>query len=206
MAPAAAMGTLPIARPTLWAASEFCLREPGAAARGAELAQHLFAYWSSRGQFGDLRRMFMALASLTPDDSAPRAHYLRAAAVMADGRSVRAGDRTWCGGCRYQRSAWRGVGARLHARGHLASSLARGRQRLAEVEARAGAATKHVIDDCAGLQLLLETLAWMAAEGGVHARAAIVLVGRARAHGQRPRPRSASPNASWRSHASSRRR
>ena len=74
-------------RDNLWAALEFCLREPGAASRGAELAQHLLAYWSSRGQFGDLRRMFTALASLTPDDSAPRAHYLRAAAVMANSQN-----------------------------------------------------------------------------------------------------------------------
>jgi hypothetical protein len=31
---------------------------------------------------------------------------------------------------------------------------------------RAGASSKYVIDDRSGLQLLLETLAWMAAEGG----------------------------------------
>jgi DNA-binding CsgD family transcriptional regulator len=50
-----------------------------------------------------------------------------------------------------------------------------GDRQLAEVQARAGAATKHVIDDRSGLQLLLETLAWMAAEGGAHDRAAMLL-------------------------------
>ena len=74
-------------RDNLWAALEFCLREPGAAPRGAELAQHLLAYWCSRGQFGDLRRMLTSLASLTADDSAARAHYLRAAAVMANSQN-----------------------------------------------------------------------------------------------------------------------
>ena len=49
-------------RDNLWAALEFCLREPGAAPRGAELAQHLLAYWTCRGQFGDLRRMLTSLA------------------------------------------------------------------------------------------------------------------------------------------------
>ena len=35
-------------RDNLWAALEFCAREPGAAPTGADLAQHLLAYWSSR--------------------------------------------------------------------------------------------------------------------------------------------------------------
>jgi DNA-binding CsgD family transcriptional regulator len=68
----------------------------------------------------------------------------------------------------------------LWARGYMLGATSQvhwreGDRRLAEVQARAGAATKHAIDDRAGLQLLLETLAWMAAEGGVHERAAILL-------------------------------
>src|SRR4029077_13689191 len=68
----------------------------------------------------------------------------------------------------------------LWARGYMLGATSQvhwrqGDRRLAEVQARAGAATKHVIDDRAGLQLLLETLAWMAAEGGEHQRAAILL-------------------------------
>ena len=81
----------------------------------------------------------------------------------------------------------------LWARGYMLGATSQvhwrqGDRQLAEVQARAGAATKHVIDDRSGLQLLLETLAWMAAEGGVHARAAMhPRFGRARAQGQRAR-------------------
>ena len=74
-------------RVNLWAALEFCLREPAAAARGAELAQHLMAYWTCRGPFGDLRRVLTSLAERAAEDSAPRAHFLRAAAVMANSQN-----------------------------------------------------------------------------------------------------------------------
>ena len=50
-----------------------------------------------------------------------------------------------------------------------------GDRQLAETQARAGAASKHAIDDRSGLQLLFETLAWMAAEGGAPQRAAVIL-------------------------------
>jgi non-specific serine/threonine protein kinase len=50
-----------------------------------------------------------------------------------------------------------------------------GRRLLAEQQAYAGAASKRDLDDRAGLKLLLETLAWMAAEGGRHQRAATLL-------------------------------
>jgi non-specific serine/threonine protein kinase len=68
----------------------------------------------------------------------------------------------------------------LWARGYMLGATSQvhwraGDRQLAEAQARAGAATKHVIDDRSGLQLLLETLAWMAAEGGVHERAATLL-------------------------------
>ena len=243
-------------RDNLWAALEFCLHEPGAAPRGAELAQHLLAYWSSRGQFGDLRRMLTSLALLTPEDSAPRAHYLRAAAVMAnsqndgDARELLARESLRVAAASHDSDAialslawlaiplamsgnlteavelaesslslaralagWpsqavataalcnilpmagqperaielgeEGVGisrarGELWARGYMlvATSQVHWRQgdrQLAEVQARAGAASKHAIDDRSGLQLLLETLAWMAAEGGAHQRAAIIL-------------------------------
>jgi non-specific serine/threonine protein kinase len=243
-------------RDNLWAALEFCLQEPGAASRGAELAQHLLAYWSSRGQFGDLRRMFMSLASVTPEDSAPRAHYLRAAAVMANSQndvdareslareSLRVATASNDPEAMALSLAWlsiplamsgnlieavelaesslslaralpswpsqavataalcnilpmasqseraitlgeEGVGiserrGELWARGYMLVATSqvhwrRGDRRLAEVQARAGAASKQAIDDRSGLQLLLETLAWMAAEGGQHQRAAMLL-------------------------------
>ena len=200
--------------------------------------------------------MFTALASLTPDDSAPRAHYLRAAAVMANSQndveareslareSLRVATASDDPDAMALSLAWlsiplamsgnlieavelaesslslaraiaswpsqavataalcnilpmagqseraielgeEGVGiseerGELWARGYMLGATSQvhwrqGDRQLAEVQARAGAATKHVIDDRSGLQLLLETLAWMAAEGGVHARAAVVL-------------------------------
>ena len=68
----------------------------------------------------------------------------------------------------------------LWARGYMLGATSQvhwraGDRHLAEVQARAGVASKHVIDDRSGLQLLLETLAWMAAEGGAHERAAMLL-------------------------------
>jgi non-specific serine/threonine protein kinase len=68
----------------------------------------------------------------------------------------------------------------LWVRGYLlmAASQAhwsRGERHLAEAEARDGAASRHALGDRAGLQALLETLAWMAAERGTHQRAATLL-------------------------------
>ncbi len=74
-------------RDNLWAALEFCLREPGGARPGAELAEHLLAYWTCRGPFADVRRVMTSLAERAPEDSAPRAHFLRAAAVMANSQN-----------------------------------------------------------------------------------------------------------------------
>jgi non-specific serine/threonine protein kinase len=200
--------------------------------------------------------MFMSLAALTPEDSVPRAHYLRAAAVMANSqndvdareslareslRLATASDDTdaialslaWLSiplamsgnlteAVELAESAlslaraiasWpsqavataalcnilpmagqseraielgeEGVGiseerGELWARGYMLVATSQvhwrgGDRQLAEVQARAGAATKHVIDDRSGLQLLLETLAWMAAEGGAYPRAAVIL-------------------------------
>ena len=67
----------------LWAALDFCSRQPGELAAGAEAAQHLMAFWACRGPFGDVRRMLTSLAALAPEDSLPRARLLWVAAVMA---------------------------------------------------------------------------------------------------------------------------
>jgi non-specific serine/threonine protein kinase len=67
----------------LWAALDFCSRQPGGAAAASELAQHLHPYWASRGPFGDVRRVLTALAELAPEDSVPRARLLWVAAIMA---------------------------------------------------------------------------------------------------------------------------
>ncbi|HEV2253191.1 MAG TPA: LuxR C-terminal-related transcriptional regulator [Streptosporangiaceae bacterium] len=67
----------------LWAALDFCLRQPGEVEAAAELAQHLMAYWSSRGPYGDVRRVLMSLAESAPQNSVSRARLLWVAAEMA---------------------------------------------------------------------------------------------------------------------------
>ena len=66
----------------LWAALDFCSRQPGELAAAAEAVQHLMAFWACRGPFGDVRRRLTALAELAPEDSLPRARLLWVAAVM----------------------------------------------------------------------------------------------------------------------------
>jgi predicted ATPase/DNA-binding CsgD family transcriptional regulator len=67
----------------LWAALDFCSRQPAGAAAAAELAQHLMPYWASRGPFGDVRRVLISLADLAPQDSVARGRLLWVAAIMA---------------------------------------------------------------------------------------------------------------------------
>jgi predicted ATPase/DNA-binding CsgD family transcriptional regulator len=67
----------------LWAALDFCAQQPDGAAAASELARDLHPYWVSRGPFGDVRRVLVSLAELTPADSVPRARLLGVAAVMA---------------------------------------------------------------------------------------------------------------------------
>jgi non-specific serine/threonine protein kinase len=74
-------------RDNLWAALDFCSRRPGELAAAAEVAQHLMAFWASRGPFGDVRRMLTTLAELAPEDSLPRAQLLWVAAVMASSQN-----------------------------------------------------------------------------------------------------------------------
>ena len=243
-------------RDNLWAALEFCLGEPRAATRGAELAQHLVPYWTCRGPFGDVRRILTSLAEQAPDDSRPRAHFLRAAAAIASSQNdfdlsvsmgresvrisallndsqstalslawlaiplgitgnlteaIEAAESALSVGRRLQdrpiqlvataalcnilpfagqpeRSIELGEQAvamsrdwgELWARGYvlMATSQARwsqGDRAVGEAQAREGAASKHALDDRAGLHGLLQTLAWMAAERGAHQRAATLL-------------------------------
>jgi predicted ATPase/DNA-binding CsgD family transcriptional regulator len=245
-----------VERDNLWAALEFCTRDPDSATFGAELAQHLVAYWTCRGQFGDLRRMLTSLAQLTAEDSAARAHYLRAAAVLANSQndvdardslareSLRVATASHDSQAIAASLAWLAIplavtgnvtegieaaesalslartlasrptqlvatavlcnilqmtgpperaielgeeGVRtsvesgeLWARGYILVATAqvhwrKGDSGLAEAQARSAAAFKHALDDRSGLQLVLETLAWMAAEGGAYERAATLL-------------------------------
>ena len=70
-------------RDNLWAALDFCARQPAGVAAASETAQYLHPYWVSRGPFGDVRRVLTSLAELAPADSVPRARLLWVAAVMA---------------------------------------------------------------------------------------------------------------------------
>src|SRR5262249_27336922 len=70
-------------RDNLWAALEYCLRQPSQIAAGAELAQHLMVYWNCRGPHGDVRRVLTSLAELTPEDSLPRGRLLWMVATVA---------------------------------------------------------------------------------------------------------------------------
>jgi predicted ATPase/DNA-binding CsgD family transcriptional regulator len=68
----------------------------------------------------------------------------------------------------------------LWVRGYLLNFLAQaqwlsGDKQQAEARAREAARYKHVLDDRLGLTIVLETLAWMAAELGQHERAACLL-------------------------------
>jgi hypothetical protein len=71
----------------LWSALELCLGERDLAPRAGEFAEHLVAYWTCRGSFGDVRRVLTSLAERVPEESASRAHLLRAAAVMANSQN-----------------------------------------------------------------------------------------------------------------------
>ena len=70
-------------RDNLWAALDFCLRQPAEVVAGAELAQDMLAYWSSRGPISDVRRVLASLIEVTPAESLARARLLWVAASMA---------------------------------------------------------------------------------------------------------------------------
>ena len=74
-------------RVNLWAALEFCARQPGELPAAAEAAQDLMPFWVCRGPFGAVRQMLTSLAELAPEDSLPRARLLLGAAVMASSQN-----------------------------------------------------------------------------------------------------------------------
>jgi predicted ATPase/DNA-binding CsgD family transcriptional regulator len=67
----------------LWAALEFCLRQPGEVAAATDLAQDLHAYWGARGPYSDVRRVLDSLTELAPESSATRARLLAMSATVA---------------------------------------------------------------------------------------------------------------------------
>ena len=74
-------------RVNLWAALDFCARQPGELAAAAEAAWHLMPFWVCRGPFGAVRQMLTSLADLAQEDSLPRARLLLVAAVMASSQN-----------------------------------------------------------------------------------------------------------------------
>jgi DNA-binding CsgD family transcriptional regulator len=243
-------------RDNLWAALDFCSRHPGEVAVGAELAQHLMAYWTSRGPYSDVRRVLTTLAQSAPENSVARARLLWMSALMATSQndwaacgalseeSLRIGTAArdaeviawslimaamprWlagdlagaterfesalrlarlmgieqlelnavdalCGICVAAGKLDRAVEVgeqglavsksrgEIWMRGYLLNYLAqanwlRGDRQRGEALAREAATCKHAVDDRIGLTMVLETLAWMAAEVGQHQRAACLL-------------------------------
>jgi predicted ATPase/DNA-binding CsgD family transcriptional regulator len=249
-------GRMHLERDNLWAALDFCLRQPGEVAAAAEVAQDLHVYWLSRGPVSDVRRVLAALTGVAPQDSLPRARLLWVAAVMAaiqndyeassalSLESLRigmllkdvhvvgwsttylaiarwfAGDlaeaarltesalslarmmqlpqlelgalnllaHLWLTSGNLDRAA--GLGSQgleisrargeLWVRGKLLNIMAQtswqqGERGRAEALAKEGASCSRALDDRAGLVIVLETLAWMAAEQAAHERAAVLL-------------------------------
>jgi len=243
-------------RDNLWAALDFCAREPAEVAAGARAAWHMMTFWACRGPFGDVRRVLTALAEAAPPQSLARAQLLWVASVMAH----RENDYSACAALCHaslqigtelrdvEVVAWSllvgaiplwaegdltGATQRLEsaltlaelmqvkhveldarstlcgiltAAGELDRAIEFGEQSLAmstslgelwvrgfalnylgqaawlrgdrprgEALARDAAACKHALDDRNGLAIVLETLAWMAAELGRHERAACLL-------------------------------
>jgi non-specific serine/threonine protein kinase len=70
-------------RDNVWAALDFCARQPDEIAAGAEAARHLMTFWACRGPFGDVRRVLTSLAETAPQRSLARAWLFWVAAVMA---------------------------------------------------------------------------------------------------------------------------
>ena len=243
-------------RDNVWAALDFCAREPGEVAAGAGAAWNMMVFWACRGPFSDVRRVLSALAEAAPPRSLARARLLWVAAVMAHREndyaacealcdaSLRIGTELrdvevvawslvvgaislWAKGALADarqrlesaltvaelmqvthveldtRSTLCGI---LTATGELDRAIELGEQALAvsnslgelwargfalnylgqatwlagdrprgEALAREAAACKHALDDRNGLAIVLETLAWMAAELGQHERAAHLL-------------------------------
>jgi non-specific serine/threonine protein kinase len=70
-------------RDNLWAAFDFCSRQPAEAAAAAGAAWHLMAFWACRGPFSDVRRVLTTLAEAVSPRSLARAQLLWVSAVMA---------------------------------------------------------------------------------------------------------------------------
>jgi ATP/maltotriose-dependent transcriptional regulator MalT len=243
-------------RDNVWAALNFCSREPGDVAAGARAAWQMMTFWACRGPFSDVRRVLTSLAETAPQRSLARAQLLWVAAVMAHRQNDYGACAALCDASQQIGTELRDVevvawsllvgaiplwaegdltGARqrlesavtlaelmqvehveldarstlcgvLTAAGELDRAIELGEQSIAmskrlgelwvrgfalnylgqatwlrgdrlrgEALAREAAACKHALDDRNGLAIVLETLAWMAAELGQHERATHLL-------------------------------
>jgi non-specific serine/threonine protein kinase len=70
-------------RDNIWAALNYCARQPAEVAAAAQATWHLMTFWACRGPFSDVRRVLTALAEAAPPASLARAQLLWVAAVMA---------------------------------------------------------------------------------------------------------------------------
>jgi predicted ATPase/DNA-binding CsgD family transcriptional regulator len=243
-------------RDNVWAALNFCSREPAEVAAGARAAWQMMTFWACRGPFSDVRRVLTSLAETAPQRSVARAQLLWVAAVMAHRQNDYGTCAALCDASHQIGTELKDVevvawsllvgaiplwadgdltGARqrlesaltlaellqvehveldarstlcgvLTAAGELDRAIELGEQSIAmstrlgelwvrgfalnylgqatwlrsdrprgEALAREAAACKHALDDRNGLAIVLETLAWMAAELGQHERAAHLL-------------------------------
>jgi predicted ATPase/DNA-binding CsgD family transcriptional regulator len=243
-------------RDNLWAALDFCAKQPAHADIAGQMALHLIIYWGSRGSVGDVRRVLTAIIDAVPENSRARARLLVLVAIVAVIQNEWDACYALAGQIRqmatlhkdYELMVWSfyaealplfmsGRAAEAFERGESAVSLARtmqdrplnsimtesfcpllvaagqldratelgepvlaearergemwgrgyllnalcqvrwrhGDTELAEAMAREAAVCKHALQDQAGLQAVLETLAWMTAGRGAHERAAMLL-------------------------------
>jgi predicted ATPase/DNA-binding CsgD family transcriptional regulator len=70
-------------RDNLWAALDFCVRQPNEAGQGITICRHLHPYLASRGPIRDARRVLGSLIDLTPETSLIRGQGLWVAAIFA---------------------------------------------------------------------------------------------------------------------------
>jgi len=72
-------------RENIWAALEFCRREPGEAVRGTEIVALLTNYWFCRGPLRDVRRYLESLLPLMEPNTPMQARCLIGIALFANG-------------------------------------------------------------------------------------------------------------------------
>ena len=70
-------------RDNLWAALDFCVKQPAHAGTAGQMGMHLIIYWGCRGSFGDARRVLTAISEQASENSQARARLLVSVATLA---------------------------------------------------------------------------------------------------------------------------